>query len=128
MFLLGVRENICTAPFLDAQELHFRSTLKANVSVFLYISVRKFFSQRRSNILSGDLGKGWMIPEGDSLFGSRKIFYNFSFWLKFFKIQLFFSILTFPSIALKRWNFPYKLDYKRKIVAKFLIRSHSLTI
>ena len=31
MFLLGVRENIYIAPYLDAQELHFWSTLKANV-------------------------------------------------------------------------------------------------
>ena len=60
MFLLGVRENICTAIFLDAQELHFWSTLKANVCIFLYISVRKFLFQRRSNILSngGGLGEG----------------------------------------------------------------------
>ena len=28
MFLVGVRKNICTAPFLDAQELHSRSTGK----------------------------------------------------------------------------------------------------
>ena len=28
MFLAGVRKNICTAPFLDAQELHSRSTGK----------------------------------------------------------------------------------------------------
>ena len=86
MFLLGIREDIYTAPFLDAQELHFWSTLKANVCIFLYISVRNFFSQRRSNILfdCGGFGEGWMIPEGDSLFGSRKKFYNFSFWLKSF--------------------------------------------
>ena len=60
MFLFGVRENICTAIFLDAQELHFWSTLKANVYIFLYISVRKFLFQRCSNILSngGGLGEG----------------------------------------------------------------------
>ena len=83
MFLLGVRENIYTEPFLDAQELHFWSILKANVYLW-----KNFFSQRRSNILSdeGGLGEGWMIPQDDSLFGSRKIFNNFSFWLKYFKI------------------------------------------
>ena len=42
MFLLGVRENICTAPFLDTQELNFWSTLKANICILLYISVRNF--------------------------------------------------------------------------------------
>ena len=36
MFLFGVRKNICTAPFLDAQELHSSKTLKANVCIFLY--------------------------------------------------------------------------------------------
>ena len=63
MFLLDVREKICTAPFLDTQELDFWSTLKANVCISLYISVRKFFFQRRSNVLSdvGGLGEGWVI-------------------------------------------------------------------
>ena len=36
MFLLSVRENICTAPFLDAQELQF---LRYFESKCLYISV-----------------------------------------------------------------------------------------
>ena len=39
MFLFGVRNNICTAPFLDTQELHSWSTLNANVCIFLYISL-----------------------------------------------------------------------------------------
>ena len=38
IFLIGVRKNICTAPFLDAEELHSCSTLKANVCISLYIS------------------------------------------------------------------------------------------
>ena len=37
MFLLGDRKNICTAPFLDTQELHSWSTLKANACIFLCI-------------------------------------------------------------------------------------------
>ena len=56
--LVGVRRNICTAPFLDAQELHSRSTLKANVCIFLYISLRKFLFQRRSKFLSGGVWGG----------------------------------------------------------------------
>ena len=46
---------------------HSSSTLKANVCIFLYISVRKFLFQRRSKILSGGergvvgLGKDWII-------------------------------------------------------------------
>ena len=56
MFLFGLRKNICAASFLDTQELHSWSILKANVCIFLYISLRKFLSQRRSKLLSG---KGW---------------------------------------------------------------------
>ena len=41
IFLFGARKNICTAPFLDAQELHSWSTLKTNVFIFLYISLTK---------------------------------------------------------------------------------------
>ena len=56
MFLFGVRKDICTAAFLDAQELHSWSTFKANVCIFLYISVRKFLLQTRSEVWSGG---GW---------------------------------------------------------------------
>ena len=58
MFLFGVRKIICTAPFPDAQELLSLSTLKANVCIFLYISLKKFLFQRCSKILSGGMG-GW---------------------------------------------------------------------
>ena len=73
MFLVGVRKKICTTPFLEAQELHSPSTLKGNVCIFLYISVRKSLFQRRRKLLSGK------FPQGGSLIGSRKMFYNFSF-------------------------------------------------
>ena len=43
------------------------------------------------------------------------------------EIQRFFSILILPSIALKRWNFLYKLDFKSKILAKFLLKIHFLS-
>ena len=58
IFLFGVRKNICTAPFLDAQELHSWSTLKANVCIFLYISLRKFLFQRGSKLFSGKVWDG----------------------------------------------------------------------
>ena len=53
MFLFGARRIICTAPFLDVQELHSWSILKANACIFLYISLRKFLFQRGSKVLSG---------------------------------------------------------------------------
>ena len=52
--LAGVRKNIGTAPFLDAQELHSWSTLNANVCIFLHISLRKFLFRRRSKLLSAE--------------------------------------------------------------------------
>ena len=48
--------------------------------------------------------------------------------MKCLEIQPFFNILTLPSITLKRWNFPANLDFKGKIVAKFLSRSHFVSI
>ena len=36
---VGARKQICTAPFLDAQEIHSRSTCKAVFHIFLQISV-----------------------------------------------------------------------------------------
>ena len=43
MFLFGVRKNICIASFPDAQELLSSNNLKANVCMFLYISLTKFY-------------------------------------------------------------------------------------
>ena len=40
-FWLVSEKKYCTATFLDAQKLNSRSAWKANVFVFLYISVRK---------------------------------------------------------------------------------------
>ena len=46
MFLFGVRKYIFTAPFPDGQELLSWSTLKANICIFLYISLKNFLFQR----------------------------------------------------------------------------------
>ena len=62
IFLFNARESICTAPFLDAQELHSWSTLKENVCMFLDISVRKCLFERRSKIFSGG---GWVVGGED---------------------------------------------------------------
>ena len=81
IFLFSVRKNICTAPFLDAQELYSSSTLKTNVCLFLYISVRKFLFQRRSKILSGGEWVGGRLKNfiNANAFGPHKIFYHFWF-------------------------------------------------
>ena len=56
MFLFGVRKIICTTPFPDGQLLLSWSTLKANVCIFLYISLRKYLFQRLSKISCGGIG------------------------------------------------------------------------
>ena len=55
-----VSENvfICTASFLDAQEPHSLSSLKANVCIFLYISGTVILFHRRSKLLSS--GGRWL--------------------------------------------------------------------
>ena len=50
-------------------------------------------------------------------------FLIFHFIWIFLEIQLFFSILVLPSIALNAEKFPENLDFKSKIMAKFFIRS-----
>ena len=57
MFLVGLRKNICSAPFLNAQELHSWSMWKANVCVLLEISVQKYLLQRCWKFLSGGGGE-----------------------------------------------------------------------
>ena len=54
MFLFGVRKKA----FPDSQELLSWSTLKANVCIFLYISLKIFLFQRRRKILSGGMKHG----------------------------------------------------------------------
>ena len=78
IFLFVVRKNICDASFLDTQELHSWSTLRANVCILLNIPVRKVLFLRRSKILSGLEGQNDFF-KGGSLFEPRKMFYNFSF-------------------------------------------------
>ena len=80
MSLFGVRNSICTAPFLDTQDVvlgnqemvqykcYFwdqteKCFREANVCIFLYISVRKFYSRDvvRLYMVGGKLRVGWII-------------------------------------------------------------------
>ena len=54
-----VRWNTCTAPFLCARKLHFQSTWKANVYIFLQFSIRKSLLQRHRKFLFG----GWGLKD-----------------------------------------------------------------
>ena len=131
MFLCGVRRNTCTTPFLNAQELHFCSTLKANVCIFLYISLKKhcFRDVASFYLVVG----GWWGWQNKFLKAVRSLalakyfttFYNF---LTIFENSTIFSISILLFIALKRWNFPDYLDFKGKIGATFHISRHFLSI
>ena len=127
-FLCGVRKNICTTPFVDAQELHSWITLKANVCIFLYISLKKF--RFRGIVKFYLVGVGWgklnnfLMAAG--CLGLAKCFINFIL-IEIFETQLFLSISVLLFIVLKRCNFPGNLDFKSKIAAASLIRTHFLS-
>ena len=114
MFLFSVRKNICTAPFLDTQELHSWNTLRANVCIFLYISLRKFLFQRHSKVLPGGRWDGERLSNFFKVtrcLGLAKCFAIYHFNWNFRKFNYFLVISILLSIALKRWNFPDNLGY-----------------
>ena len=92
-------ENICTAPFLDAQELHSWSTWKANAYMFLYISVRKCLFQRRMELLSG--GGINNIFKAVRCLGLVKCFKIFHFNWNFRKFNYFSASQYFHQ---QHWN------------------------
>ena len=63
MFLINVRKNICAASFPDAQELLSWNTLKENVCIFLYISLKKVYFKdlARFYVVVWGVGGGWII-------------------------------------------------------------------
>ena len=142
MFLCGVRKNICTTPFRDSQELHSWSTLKANVFIFLYISLKKLFP-RRSKVISGvcvcvwggggGMGGDWInFLRWFSVWALQNV-WQFCILIEIFENSTIFCISILLFIALKLLNF-FKLkffrqlDFKGKIGATFLVRSHFLSI
>ena len=123
-FLFDVRKNFSTAPFIDAQELDSWSTLKGNVCIFLYISVRKFLFQRRSKILSG--GR-WVERRLDNFLKvTRKVFYNFSFWI--FVNSAIFQHFDTSIYSIKTLKLSRQSDLNVRTVAKFRIRRHFLSV
>ena len=93
MLLVGVRKNICTAPFLDTQELHSQSTWKANICIFLHISVRKYLFQRRRKLLTGR-GLNNFLKSTCAL-AFVKYFKIFHFNWNFWKFQYFSAFRYF---------------------------------
>ena len=97
-----------------------------HISIYLLNKILVQF-QRRSKVLFNKRrdGRGWIIFLRRLAVWALQNILNFSFSLLFLKIQLFFSILILLSTVLKCWNF---LDNLGKIVTKFLIRSHILSV
>ena len=115
-------------PFVMPQNCILEALWK-QISIYFYISPYENVRSRdvvRFYLLGDGLGGGWIVLKAAHFYVPRKMIYNFSFWLKFLKIQLYFSISILLSIALKRWNFRDNLEFKGKIVVKFLRRSHFL--
>ena len=135
LFLCGVRKNICTASFFDYQELHSWSTLKGNVCIFLYISLKKICFQDvvMFYLVKGGIGEGG--EGGDWINFSRRFtvwalqnVFQFLILIYILENSTIFSISILLFISLKRWNFPDNFDFKGKIEATFLKRSHFLSI
>ena len=90
--------------------------LKHFKSKFLYIYVYLL----KKNVSGEGWDRGWLIR--------FTIVLQFFILIEIFENSTIFSISILQFIALKRWNFPGNLDFKGKIGATFLIRSHYLSI
>ena len=91
MFLFGCRKNICTPPFLDAQNC-ILAVLWKQMSVYFCIYAQEKFCSKdvvRFYLMGGGLGWGWII----SLRGSRCL-----------------SLVKYFTIFLFHWNF-WKFNY-----------------
>ena len=82
-------------PFPDTQELHPRSTWKANFCIFQYISARKLLFQRRRKLLSGE-GLNNFLKAGRCL-GLVKCFKIFHFNWNFWKSNCFSNFRYFQD-------------------------------
>ena len=82
-------KNICTAPFLEPQELHSRSTWKSNICIFLEISVGKTFFLRHRKFLLGCGVNNFL--QADRCFKLAKSFELFQFNWNFWKFSYFLA-------------------------------------
>ena len=101
--------------------------LKHFKSKCLYISVYLSFcfkDEARFYLVVRGAGGGWII----SLRRLIKCFTIFHFNWNFSKFIYFFSISILSSIVLKPENFLDNLGFEGKIMVKFLIKSHFLSI
>ena len=114
-FLIGVGKNIFrngAVPFLDTQQLHSWSTLKANACVFLYISVRK-----SSKILYGGgwVGGGWLwlndFLKADRCLDHLKCYTIFHFNWNIWKFNCFSHFVNF-NLSLPLC---YSLNFTKKL-------------
>ena len=115
MFLFGVIKNICTTLLPYAQELLYWSTLKANVCIFLQISLRKCLLQRLSNILScgmrGEERLNNLLKVARCL-GLVKYFAIFQIIWNFSKFN-YFSVLNTFSNSIEALKFSRQFGLQR---------------
>ena len=119
MFMFGVRKIFVLPHFLMSQN-YFLEELWNQMSVFLYISLRKVLFQRCSKILSGD---GWErlnnFLKVACCLDLVKYFTIFHFNSHFANFNFFSSISILASTVLTRWNFTDNLYFKDKIWLNF---------
>ena len=118
MFLFGVKKTYSLCHFLKPKNY----ILEANVCTFLYISVRKFLFQR---IL---FGREWVGDGFNNLFKATVKYFTFIILIEIFENSIAFQPFDTLIYSIKTMTFPRQLDFRGKIVAKFLIRSHFLSI
>ena len=126
MFLFGVRKNICIASFPDAQGLLSWNTLKANICMFLYISLRKFYFKDlpRFYLVVWGVGGGWIISlRGLSTLLKLKLqcsqntakkpfqFTNFPADMFLFGVRKKICIASFPDVQGLFLETPWKQIY-----------------
>ena len=121
IFLVGVKKNI---PLHSAFSRHRESKY---LYIPVYLRKKMFVPETWEALIWWGVGLGWRVVN-NFLKAARYLglVKCFNFFIS--EIQLYFSILILPSIALKRLNFPDNLDFKGRIVAIFQIRSHYLSI
>ena len=117
MSLVGVRKNIRTTPFNPKKNCIFVAPAN-QMSVYSCESLFEAFIWWGLNIFLH-------VNRCLRLLKCFKIFYfNWNFW----NFRCFLAFWYLHQLALKRWNFPENLGFNGNIVAKFLLRSHFLSL
>ena len=108
MFLFSFRKKVCTAPFLDAQEMHSWITLKAN-GCSVYLGKKNFIPKKKYDF-TWWVRRGWLCGRLNNFFkaacclGLVKCFTIFHFNWNFWKFN-YFSAFWSSIFSIKTLEF-----------------------